>query len=49
MSVGGRIMVDYTPLWKTIHEREITQYAMLQDKVLDNHTLDRLKFLYFML
>ena len=36
-------MVDYTPLWKTIYEREITQYAMLQDKVLDNHTLDRLK------
>lgn len=36
-------MVDYTPLWKTIHEREITQYAMLQDKVLDNHTLDSLK------
>ena len=22
---------------------KITQYAMLQDKVLDNHTLDRLK------
>ena len=43
MSVGGRIMVDYTPLWKTIHEREITQYAMLQDKILDNHALDRLK------
>ena len=36
-------MVDYTPLWKTMCEREITQYAMLQDKVLDNHTLDRLK------
>ena len=36
-------MVDYTPLWKTIHEREITQHAMLQDKVLDNHTLDSLK------
>ena len=35
-------MVDYTPLWKTMREREITQYAMLQDKVLDNHTLDRL-------
>ena len=33
-------MVDYTPLWKTIHEREITQHAMLQDKVLDKHTLD---------
>ena len=28
-------MVDYTPLWKTMREREITQYAMLQDKVLD--------------
>ena len=37
-------MVDYTPLWKTIHEREITQYAMLQDKVLDNHTLDWIHF-----
>ena len=36
-------MDDYTPLWKTMREREITQYAMLQDKVLDNHTLDRLK------
>ena len=36
-------MVDYTPLWKTMREREITQYAMLQDKVIDNHTLDRLK------
>ena len=36
-------MGDYTPLWKTMREREITQYAMLQDKVLDNHTLDRLK------
>ncbi len=36
-------MVDYTPLWKTMRERKITQYAMLQDKVLDNHTLDRLK------
>lgn len=36
-------MVDYTPLWNTMREREITQYAMLQDKVLDNHTLDRLK------
>lgn len=36
-------MVDYTPLWNTMCERKITQYAMLQDKVLDNHTLDRLK------
>ena len=36
--------------WLTIHRfgkqymnGKITQYAMLQDKVLDNHTLDRLK------
>ena len=36
-------MVDYSPLWDTMRKREITQYMMLQDKVLDNHTLDRLK------
>lgn len=36
-------MVDYSPLWDTMRKREITQYMMLQDKVLDNHTLNRLK------
>lgn len=36
-------MVDYSPLWDTMRERGITQYMMLQDKILDNHTLDRLK------
>lgn len=36
-------MVDYTPLWNTMRKREVTQYVMLRDKVLDNHTLDRLK------
>ena len=36
-------MVDYSPLRDTMRKREITQYMMLQDKVLDNHTLDRLK------
>ena len=36
-------MVDYSPLWDAMRKREITQYMMLQDKVLDNHTLDRLK------
>ena len=36
-------MVDYSLLWDTMRKREITQYMMLQDKVLDNHTLDRLK------
>ena len=36
-------MVDYNPLWDTMRTRGITQYMMLQDKILDNHTLDRLK------
>ena len=36
-------MVDYSTLWDTMRKRGITQYMILQDKVLDNHTLDRLK------
>ena len=36
-------MVDYSPLWDTMQKRKITQYTLLKDKVLDNHTLDRLK------
>ena len=36
-------MVDYSPLWDTMRKRGITQYMILQDKILDNHTLDRLK------
>lgn len=36
-------MVDYSPLWETMEKRGISQYKLLQDKVLDNHTLDRLK------
>ena len=36
-------MVDYSPPWDTMRKRGITQYMILQDKVLDNHTLDRLK------
>ena len=36
-------MVDYSPLWDTMRKREITQYMMLKDKILDNHTFDRLK------
>ena len=35
-------MVDDTPLWKTIHEREITQHAMLQDKALDNRDYEKI-------
>ena len=36
-------MVDYSPLWETMRKHDVTQYKMLQDKVVDNHTLDRLK------
>ena len=36
-------MVDYSPLWDKMRKRGITQYMILQDKILDNHTLDRLK------
>lgn len=36
-------MVDYSPLWDTMQKRKITQYTLLKDKVLANHTLDRLK------
>ena len=36
-------MVDYNPLWDTMRNRGITRYMMLQDKILDNHTIDRLK------
>ena len=35
--------MNYSPLWDIMRKRKITQYMMLQDKVLDNHTLDRLK------
>lgn len=36
-------MVDYSLLWNTMRKRGITQYMILQDKILDNYTLDRLK------
>ena len=28
-------MVDYSPLWDTMRKRGITQYMILQDKILD--------------
>ena len=36
-------MIDYTPLWKTMKEQNITQYRLLKDGVVDNKTLDGLK------
>jgi len=35
-------MVDYSPLWRTMQERKITQYQLLK-KGIDNKTLDSLK------
>lgn len=35
-------MIDFTPLWKTMSERQITQYQLLKNGI-DNKTLDALK------
>ena len=35
-------MIDYSPLWQTMKEKEITQYYLLQNGV-ENKTLDSLK------
>jgi len=36
-------MIYYTPLWATMACQGITQYRLLQDKIIDNKTLDGLK------
>ena len=35
-------MIDFSPLWETMKERNITQYHLLQNRI-DNKTLDSLK------
>ena len=35
-------MIDYTPLWNTLKERNITQYHLIKSDI-DNKTLDALK------
>ncbi|MBP3409622.1 MAG: helix-turn-helix domain-containing protein [Clostridia bacterium] len=35
-------MIDYSPLWKTMQERGVTQYQLLKNGI-DNKTLDSLK------
>ncbi|MGN0341228.1 MAG: helix-turn-helix domain-containing protein [Roseburia sp.] len=35
-------MIDFSPLWKTMNERHITQYQLLKNGI-DNKTLDALK------
>lgn len=35
-------MLDYSPLWQTMQERQITQYHLLKHGI-DNKTLDSIK------
>ena len=35
-------MIDYSPLWETMRERNVTQYQLLQSGI-DNKTLDSIK------
>ena len=35
-------MIDYSPLWRTMNEKGITQYQLLKGGI-DNKTLDSLK------
>lgn len=35
-------MIDFSPLWDTMRERNVTQYYLLQNGI-DNKTLDSLK------
>ena len=35
-------MIDFSPLWKTMQERDISQYKLLKSGI-DNKTLDALK------
>lgn len=36
------LILDYSPLWKTLDEKHISQYYLLQNGI-DNKTLDSLK------
>lgn len=36
-------MIDYSPLWVTMKEKNITQYKLLKDGAVDNRVLDTLR------
>lgn len=36
-------MISYDPLWATMKNRNVTQYRLLKDGIVDNKTLDSLK------
>ena len=35
-------MIDFSPLWKTMEEKQVTQYQLIKHGI-DNKTLDSLK------
>lgn len=35
-------MIDYSPLWQTMREKEVSQYCLIQ-RGIDNKTLDTLR------
>lgn len=36
-------MIDYSPLWETMKKKNVTQYKLIKDKVLDRRVLDTLR------
>lgn len=43
LRTGGDEMVDYSPLWKTMKEKNITQYFLMKQGNIDNKTIYNLK------
>lgn len=41
-SDGVIFVIDYSPLWETMRQKQVTQYHLLQNGI-DNKTLDSLK------
>lgn len=39
---GHDCMIDFSPLWKTMEDKKVSQYRLLQAGI-DNKTLDALK------
>lgn len=36
-------IIDFSPLWETMHKKNISQYYLLTNGILDNKTLDSIK------
>lgn len=37
------VIIDFSPLWVTMQEKGVTQYRLLNEKIIDNKTLDAIK------